>query len=417
MNVEERFFKYIGIESKSLVGVNTIPSSKGQKDLATVLADELNDIGVDSCAISKDGIVYAYCKSNVMDCIPSVGFVSHLDTYPLESTQKIEPIKIERYRCISQLNSYTKKCKTPYINELKNHIGESIIISKNENIVGVDNKAGIAEIMTAIEEIVSDKMFHHGDIYLAFVPDEEIGKGSHLLNKDVFKCQYAFVIDGNSLGDVEVASMASCVCFIKINGQNAFLGDSNNILIDAIEIAFNFIEMIPNEWKVKFSSGKEGFISIGQVSGSIQSTTLSLCIMDFYEDKINEKYEYLKKIKERLNASYGKNTVSVFKSKISYQNIEKYLQTNSCVVNIADLAFKKCHVEYRHINFRGCTDASIIFSKGIPATTLGVGGGGFHSKYEWVSIQDMERMVDVIKAICEQVTTNNFFNESNVKNL
>lgn len=397
MILSERFLKYLRFNTEAVNGVCEIPSSSGQVIFADYLVDELRQIGLDNVEYCN-GVVYAYKRSDYSEMHQAIGLVAHLDTYPLNGRGNVEPIVINNYCGEKDLEFTKKKYPTAIIDLLNNdYLHHKLVFSKRNTILGGDDKAGVAEIVTAIENII-EYQIKTMDIYIAFVCDEEIGRGASLINFDKFKADYVFVLDGEFAGEIHISNMSAFFCGIKVNGDYSFLGRAKNVMKNPIDIIAEFMGNFSNNERPQSCDGDEGFFHFSKIQGDALSAILMCTIMTFEEGEMNTKIRKIYDVCKMMNEKYGENTISIVFPKNGYNIYSK--NNNEDIVELVERAMIENNLKCRKLNFRGLTDSTIFRENGKNAITIGIGCSSFHSIYEWASITDMEKVVSTIISIC-----------------
>lgn len=399
MKLTERFIKYIEFNTESINGGKEIPSSIGQCIFAQYLVDELKCIGLERVEFSN-GVIYAYKRSDYLTQYKSIGLVAHIDTYPLNGRGDVEPFVIEDYYGAGALDQINKEYPSRIIEMLNGgFLHHKLVFSKKRTTLGGDDKAGVAEIVTAMEHIIKNKI-HTTDVYLAFVCDEEVGRGSKLIDYNKFNPDYTIVLDGEFAGEVHVSDMSVFSCGIKVKGDYSFLGRAKDIMKNAIDIINEFMSDFGSDEKPRTSEEKEGFYHFGKVQGDSNNVILMCTIMGFEESDINEKIKKIYDGCKKINKKYGERTISVVFPKGGYNKFSNNMDER--IVLLVENAMKKNDLDCNRIAFRGLTDSTVLRENGKTAITIGIGCSSFHSIYEWASINDMEKTTNTIVTLCSQ---------------
>ncbi len=312
----------------------------------------------------------------------------------------MEPFVIDDYCGEEGLSPINKTYPSDIVDLLNDNFKHhTLIFSKGKTLLGGDDKAGVAEIVTALEYIVKHDI-QTNDIYVAFVCDEEIGRGAALVNYDKFKADYIFVLDGEFAGEIHISNMSSFFCGIKVRGEHSFLGRAKNVMKNAIDIMGEFMSCFPNDERPQFCEGDDGFFHFSKIQGDLINTILMCTIMDFEEDKMNEKIQRLYDVCDMINAKYGERTISIVFPQNGFNHLSK--NKNESIVKVVERSMLVNGLQCKKINFRGITDATLFREQRKVAITIGIGCSAFHSIYEWVSINDMEKTVRTLVSISKE---------------
>ncbi len=392
MTVTERFLKYVTFGTNSDENSETCPSTRAQLVLGEYLALELKAIGLDDVCIDKDGYVYGFipaAKGRESD--PVIGFVAHMDTSPAVSGDNINA-KIVKYNGGDiALNGETS---IPAL-QLEKYVGQDIIVTDGTTLLGADDKAGIAEIFTACEYIISHPELSHGRIAVCITPDEEIGRGADRFDLARFGADWAYTVDGGEIGEIEYENFNAASAKITVNGLNIHPGSAKNVMKNASLVAAEFINMLPKAETPAHTEGYEGFYHLCGMEGDETKATLTYIIRDHDMDKFNAKKAFVINLAEYLNKVYGENTV-VAEIKDSYYNMKEKILPHFHVVENAVKAMKDNGIEPIIVPIRGGTDGARLSYEGLPCPNLSTGGVNFHSIHEFIPVPSMEKMVDVV---------------------
>ncbi len=395
-NILNRFLNYVKIETTSDPNSLKHPSTDTQFNLAKIVKQELEDFGLET-TLTDNCYLYGFLKSNSDKPIKSVGFISHFDTSSDASGLNVNPQIIKNY---DEKKVYLNKKLDVILdpNEyplLKNRVGETLITTDGTTLLGADDKAGISEIMTLIEYLTNNKDIIHGDIYVCFTPDEEIGEGTLLFNKDLFTPDYAYTVDGSVEGGIEYENFNAASCIVTINGKSIHPGSAKGHMINSIKVGYEFNSMLPEFDVPEYTENYEGFNHLCDINGSVEKTTLEYIIINHNKDLFNKQKQDFLKIQKYLNDKYGYNICNV-EIKDSYYNMYDIIKDHMDVVNIAIDAIKKSNLNPTIVPIRGGTDGAQLTYKGIPCPNLGTGGENFHGVYEYITLEGMQRSVDVL---------------------
>ncbi|MGL5633513.1 MAG: peptidase T [Sarcina sp.] len=396
--VQERFLEYVKIDTKSDDSTRVTPSTKGQLVLGEKLANELKEIGLQDVHIDEFGYVYATLPANTENNnIPTIGFVSHMDTAPDMSGKDVKPQIIENYQGQDiVLNEEFKVYLSPKSSpELKNYIGKTLITTDGTTLLGADDKAGLAEIMTAMEYLINHPEIKHGDIKIGFTPDEEIGEGADHFNVEEFAADFAYTMDGGAVGELEYENFNACTVKINITGRNVHPGYAKNKMINSIMVAHEFMTKLPLDEVPEKTSGYEGFVHVMDVKGCIESASMVAIIRDFFEDKYMARQELFRNIEKELNDKYGEGTVKVEIIE-SYKNMKEKVEPVMHIVENAKKAMEMANIIPNVRPIRGGTDGARLSFMGLPTPNIFAGGENFHGRHEFVAIESMEKAVETI---------------------
>ena len=400
MDIVERFLKYVSFDTQSSEDSNSVPSTSKQLLFAQYLKDELKAEEFDDVEIDDMGYVYATLKSNIKKKVPTIGFISHYDTSPDCSGANVKPRIIKNYDGSDILLSEGIIMTTSKFPELLSHKGEDIIVTDGHTLLGADDKAGIAEIVQAMCWLRDHKEIPHGDIRIAFNPDEEIGMGAHHFNVEKFGCDWAYTIDGGDLGDLEFENFNAASAKISIKGVSVHPGYAKGKMVNANRLAVEFASMLPSDETPETTEGYEGFYHLLGVESNTESAKLSYIVRDHDRDIFEDRKDFIRKCVEKMNDKYGKDTVTAIIND-QYYNMKEKIDPNMHVIDIVLKAMQSCGVPPKVEPIRGGTDGAQLSFKGLPCPNIFAGGVNFHGPYEFVSIQVMEKAMQVIIKICE----------------
>lgn len=400
MDIVERFLKYVSFDTQSSEDSNSVPSTSKQLLFAQYLKDELKAEEFDDVEIDDMGYVYATLKSNIKKKVPTIGFISHYDTSPDCSGANVKPRIIKNYDGSDVLLSEGIIMTTSKFPELLSHKGEDVIVTDGHTLLGADDKAGIAEIVQAMCWLRDHKEIPHGDIRIAFNPDEEIGMGAHHFNVEKFGCDWAYTIDGGDLGDLEFENFNAASAKISIKGVSVHPGYAKGKMVNANRLAVEFASMLPSNETPETTEGYEGFYHLLGVESNTESAKLSYIVRDHDRDIFKDRKDFIRKCVEKMNDKYGKDTVTAIIND-QYYNMKEKIDPNMHVIDIVLKAMQSCGVPPKVEPIRGGTDGAQLSFKGLPCPNIFAGGVNFHGPYEFVSIQVMEKAMQVIIKICE----------------
>lgn len=400
MDIVERFLNYVSFDTQSAEDSQTVPSTLKQLDFAKYLKEELKDEGFDDVEMDENGYVYATLKSNVKKDVPTIGFISHYDTSPDCSGKDVKPRIVKNYdgkdiELSPGIVSSTKKFP-----ELLQHVGEDLIVTDGHTLLGADDKAGIAEIVQAMCWLRDHKEIPHGDIRMGFNPDEEIGMGAHHFDVEKFGCEWAYTIDGGDLGDLEFENFNAASAKVNIKGVSVHPGYAKGKMINANRLAAEFAAMLPADETPETTEGYEGFYHLLGIESNIENAKLSYIIRDHDREKFEERKAFIEKCVAEMNQKYGEGTVTA-DVKDQYYNMKEKIDPKMHVIDIVLKAMQDSGVPPKVEPIRGGTDGAQLSFKGLPCPNIFAGGVNFHGPYEFVSIQVMEKAMQVIVKICE----------------
>ena len=398
-NVVERFLKYVQIDTQSNEGSPTTPSTEKQLNLAQLLEQELKELGLTEVRI-KEGYVYGTLPANTDKKVPAIGLIAHLDTSPDFSGAEVKPRIIKNYDGKDiLLNAGENLVLSPEdFPELSAYIGKDLITTDGTTLLGADDKAGIAEIMTALEYLVNHPEIEHGKICVAFTPDEEIGRGADLFDVEGFGADFAYTVDGGAIGELEYENFNAAKAIVKVKGRNVHPGTAKNKMINSILLAQEYIAKLPATETPAHTEGYEGFYHINDIRGDVEETTLYYIIRDFEQDSFAKRKETMLGIADELNKKYGQNLFAV-EITDQYQNMKEKILPVMHIVETAQKAMEAVGVKPLVKPIRGGTDGARLSFMGLPTPNLFTGGHNYHGRFEFIPIFAMEKAVEVILKI------------------
>ena len=400
MEITERFLNYTQFDTQSSEESDTVPSTSKQLIFAKYLKEELEREGLSDVEMDEQGYIYATLKANTKKNIPTIGFISHYDTSPDCSGANIRPRIVKNYDggdIVLSEGIVSSPAKFP---ELKAHVGEDIIVTDGTTLLGADDKAGIAEIVQAMCWLRDHDEIEHGDIRVAFNPDEEIGMGAHHFDVAKFGCQWAYTIDGGDLGELEYENFNAAGAKVHIKGVSVHTGYAKGKMVNASRLAIEFAEMIPAAETPEQTEGYQGFYHLLGINSCCEKTTLSYIIRDHDRDRFEDRKDFIEDCVKKMNEKWGEGTVSV-ELKDQYYNMKEKIDPNMHVIDIVLKAMQESGVAPKVQPIRGGTDGAQLSFKGLPCPNIFAGGCNFHGPHEFVSIQVMEKAMHVIIKICE----------------
>ncbi len=399
MRVEERLLKYVSYWTTSDEECRQIPSSKRQFELGKVLEQELRDLGLEKVTLTDHCYVYGLLPATKGYADkPAVGFISHMDTAPDFSGKDVKPQIIPDYDgndvLLKGSGAYLKVSDFPTLKTLK---GRTLITTDGTTLLGADDKAGVSEIMTAVEQIITEKI-PHGDIWIGFTPDEEVGSGADLFDLDYFKARFAYTVDGDYEGEVAYENFNAASASFEINGVNVHPGEAKDIMINAALVGCEIASLLPENETPAHTEGREGFYHLTDFSGDIAHAKVNYIVRDHDKATFEKRLDTLRGIEQKMNEKYHTDTVKL-NIQHSYSNMLEVIEKNEYVVAIAKKAIKNVGLEPVSRPVRGGTDGARLSFMGLPCPNLGTGGYGFHGPFEHISVEGMDTAVSVIKEI------------------
>ncbi|MBD1259203.1 peptidase T [Maribacter polysiphoniae] len=397
----DRFLGYVKIDTQSNPNSKTTPSTEKQWNLATELAYELERIGLKEVTIDDNAYIMATLPSNIDKEVPTIGFISHFDTSPDFNGTDVNPQIIENYDGKDIILNKEKNIvlSPDYFDDLLQYKGQTLITTDGTTLLGADDKAGIAEIVTAMEYLVRHPEIKHGTIRVGFTPDEEIGRGAHKFDVEKFGADWAYTMDGSQIGELEYENFNAAGAKVVVTGKSVHPGYAKGKMINAISIANEFIGILPPEETPQNTTDREGFFHIHHLKGEIEHAEFELIIRDHDKDKFEERKELLQKITDKLNAIHGPCVQLEIKDQ--YFNMREKVEPVFHIVEIAKEAMEEIGITPIIKPIRGGTDGSQLSFMGLPCPNIFAGGHNFHGKYEYVPVESMLKAVAVIIKICE----------------
>lgn len=400
MDITERFLNYTKFDTQSAEDTGTVPSTAKQMVFAEYLKKELEHEGFSDVELDDKGYIYATLKSNIREKVPTIGFISHYDTSPDCSGANIKAHIVSHYDGSDILLSEGVISSPKKFPELLSHIGEDLIVTDGHTLLGADDKAGIAEIVQAMCYLRDHNEIKHGDIRMGFNPDEEIGMGAHHFDVEKFGCQWAYTMDGGDLGELEFENFNAASAKISITGVSVHPGYAKGKMINAARLATEFAAMLPAGETPETTEGYQGFYHLIGISGGCESAQLSYIIRDHDRAKFEERKQFVAECASRMNSIYGEGVVKV-EVKDQYYNMKEKIDPNMHVIDLVLKAMMDCGVPSKVQPIRGGTDGAQLSFRGLPCPNIFAGGVNFHGPYEFVSIQSMQKAMEVIIRICQ----------------
>ena len=400
-----RFLKYVSFDTQSSEeNEGQCPSSEKQFQLAEYLRDELKALGLEDVEMDEHAYVYATLPANTKKDVPTIGFIAHMDTSPDMSGKDVHPHIIRNYDGTDILLNEKEGIVTrvSLFPELKQHIGEDLIVTDGTTLLGADDKAGIAEIVTAMTYLMAHPEIEHGRIRVAFNPDEEIGMGAHLFDVEKFGCQWAYTMDGSEVGELEYENFNAASAKITIKGRNVHPGYAKGKMVNASYLAHRFIGLLHPTQRPEETEGYEGFFHLTNMSGTVEEATLNYIIRDHDRKKFEARKHDVQAVTDFLNQEFGEGTATAV-IRDQYYNMLSQLQDKPHITDIAKQAIEEACGHCTVIPIRGGTDGAQLSFKGLPCPNIFAGGLNFHGRHEFVPIQSMEKATETIVNIIRRV--------------
>lgn len=400
-NVVQRFLKYVTFDTTANPNNSNCPSSEGQRVFANYLVEELKSLGLEDAHVDENSYVMATLKGNT-EGVETIGFISHLDTAPDITGKNVKPKIIKNYDgkdivLNEELNIITSPKDYP---DLKKFIGEDLIVTDGTTLLGADDKAGISEIVTAIEYLVNNPEIKHGDIKIGFTPDEEIGRGADLFNVEKFGAKYAYTIDGGIMGELQYENFNAAAAKITIQGRNVHPGAAKNKMINALHIAAEISQMFTQSERPETTEGYEGFYHLNDINGNVENATMVYIIRDHSKEKFEYRKQYMKDAISKVSEKYnGRVTLEL---NDQYYNMKEKVEPVKFIVDIAEEAMKECDITPIIVPIRGGTDGARLSFMGLPCPNIFTGGLNFHSKNECIPVIALEKCSNLIVKIAQK---------------
>jgi tripeptide aminopeptidase len=400
--VVERFLRYVSFDTTSNEDSNSVPSTPGQLVLARELKRELEELGLKDVNLDENGYLMATLPSNTDKSIPTIGFLAHMDTSDGASGANIKHSIVKNYDGGDiLLNEQHKLVLSPEeFPEMSKYIGQDLITTDGTTLLGADDKAGIAEIVTAVEHLLKHPEVPHGTIRIAFTPDEEIARGTDYFNVEKFNADFAYTIDGGELGELEYENFNAAKADIVINGRSVHPGSAKDKMINSMLLAMEFNSMLPQFETPGHTEGYEGFFHLEKIAGRVETTSMKYIIRDFDKSKLEARKDRVRKITEYLNDKYGKDTV-LLELEDQYFNMREKIEPVIHVIDNAKKAMRSVGVTPLVTPIRGGTDGARLCFMGLPTPNIFTGGINFHGRYEYIPINSMNKAVEVILKLVE----------------
>ena len=404
MTLVERFLKYVSFDTQSNEETNVTPSTEGQMVFARYLKEELEELGLEEISLDENGYLFATLPANTDKEVPVVGFIAHMDTSPDMSGKNVSPRIVANYDGGDILLNSAENIvlSTERFPELLDHKGEDLIVTDGTTLLGADDKAGIAEIVSAIVYLKEHPEIKHGKIRIGFNPDEEIGLGAHKFDVEKFGCDWAYTMDGGEVGELEFENFNAASAKVVFKGRNVHPGYAKNKMIQSFRVANQFMSMLPAEETPEHTEGYAGFYHLVGISGEVEQTTVSYIIRDHDRARFEERKKNMEALVGKINAEYGEGT-ALLELHDQYYNMREKIEPVMHVIDIAFKAMQEAGVKPAVKAIRGGTDGAQLSFKGLPCPNIFAGGLNFHGRFEFVPIQSMEKAMKVVVKIAQLV--------------
>ncbi len=404
MALVERFLKYVSFDTQSSEETEVTPSTPGQMVFAKYLKEELESLGLEDITLDEHGYLFATLPANIDKPVPTIGFIAHMDTSPDMSGKDVSPRIVQNYDgsdivLCAEENVVLSPSQFP---ELLDHKGEDLIVTNGKTLLGADDKAGIAEIVSAIVYLKEHPEIKHGKIRIGFNPDEEIGLGAHKFDVEKFGCDWAYTMDGGEIGELEFENFNAASAKITFKGRNVHPGYAKNKMINSIRVANRFCAMLPAHETPEHTEGYEGFYHLISFNGDVEQTTVAYIIRDHDRARFESRKKKIERFVSEINAEYGEGTATLELSD-QYYNMREKIEPVMHIIDTAFAAMEAVGVKPNVKPIRGGTDGAQLSFKGLPCPNIFAGGLNFHGRYEFAPIQNMEKAMKVIVKIAELV--------------
>ena len=402
MNVVDRFLRYVKFDTQSDELTNLTPSTPGQMVFAKYLKEELEELGLTEITLDDNGYLMATLPANTDEAVPTIGFIAHLDTSPDMSGRNVCPRMVDYNGGDIVLNEEKNIVMSPaQFPELNDYVGQSLIVTDGNTLLGADDKAGIAEIVTAIKYLKNNPSIKHGKIRIAFNPDEEIGQGAHKFDVDLFGADWAYTMDGGAIGELEFENFNAAVARITFTGRNVHPGYAKGKMINSIRVANQFAIMLPRWETPEHTQDYEGFYHLVGIEGSVEQTVMTYIIRDHDRDRFERRKKELEHLTRKINNEFP--GVAAIEIKDQYYNMREKIEPLMHIIDLAKQAMENMGVTPSVQPIRGGTDGAQLSFKGLPCPNIFAGGLNFHGRFEFVPVPSMEKATEVIVEICRLV--------------
>ncbi|MBP3354520.1 MAG: peptidase T [Bacteroidales bacterium] len=399
MNVIDRFLGYVKIDTQSDELTNLTPSTPGQMAFAKELVVELKGIGLVDVELDENGYVMATLPANTDKEVPTLGFIAHMDTSPDMSGHNVQPRIVEKYDGEDIVLNAEENIilKTEDFPEIKGYVGDDIIVTNGKTLLGADDKAGVAEIITAMEYLIANPNIKHGKIRIAFTPDEEIGQGADHFDVEKFGADFAYTMDGSDQGIIEFENFNAAMAKVTFKGRNVHPGYAKHKMVNSLRVANQYAIMLPRWETPEHTEGYEGFYHLVGCEGSVESTTLTYIIRDHDRDRFERRKKEFAHLVNKINKEFP--NCATLEIKDQYYNMREMIEPVMHIIDLAKEAISNCGMEPKVEPIRGGTDGARLSFMGLPCPNLSAGGMNFHGRFEYVSVQAMQKAVKVIVEI------------------
>lgn len=400
MNITDRFLKYVSFLTTSDENTGMNPSTPGQMIFAQYLAKELKSIGLTEIELDKNGYLMATLPANTKEDIPVIGFIAHMDTSPDASGKHVAPHIVENYQGNDILLNEEDAIvlETEKYPEILQYVGQDIIVTNGKTLLGADDKAGIAEIVSAMEYLISHPEIKHGKIRVGFTPDEEIGQGADHFDVQKFGAAWAYTMDGGEIGELEFENFNAASAKITFKGLNVHPGYAKHKMRNSMRIAYQFANMLPRHETPEHTEGYEGFYHMTSMQGSVEETVLTYIIRDHDHARFESRKKEMQHLANKINAEFGTGT-AILELKDQYYNMREKIEPVMYVVELAKMGMEQIGVSPKVKPIRGGTDGARLSFEGLPCPNIFAGGHNFHGRFEYLPIQSMQKAMEVIVAM------------------
>lgn len=406
MNITDRFLKYVSFTTTSDENTNMTPSTPGQMVFANYLVEELKAIGLKEIDLDRNGYIMATLPANTDKIVPTIGFVAHMDTSPDMTARHVKARIVKNYDGENIVLNEEKNIvlSTQKYPEILQYKGQDIIVTDGTTLLGADDKAGVAEIVSAMEYLISHPEIKHGKIRIGFTPDEEIGQGADHFDVPKFAADWAYTMDGGEIGELEYENFNAAGAKITFNGINVHPGYAYHKMVNSMRIAQQFISMIPRHETPEHTQDYEGFYHLTNMEGTVEKSTLSYIIRDHDSDRFERRKKEITHLVNKINAEFGENTASI-EIKDQYFNMREKVEPVMHIVDLAFEAMKAVGVKPNVKPIRGGTDGSRLSYMGLPCPNIFAGGHNFHGRFEYLPVQSMEKAMMIVVKIAETLAS------------
>ncbi|AHG22258.1 peptidase T [Chania multitudinisentens RB-25] len=395
----DRFFNYVSFDTQAKANVKHVPSTDGQLKLARMLRQEMLELGFEQVSLSEHGCVMGTLPSNVAWSVPAIGFISHLDTSPDFPGKNVTPQVVENYRggdiALGIGDEVLSPVMFPILHQM---LGQTLITTDGKTLLGADDKAGIAEILTAMVRLKQQKI-PHGDIRVAFTPDEEVGKGAHFFDVESFNAEWAYTVDGGGVGELECENFNAASVAVKIVGNNVHTSSAKGVMVNALSLAARFHQALPADETPENTEGYEGFYHLRNIKGHVERAEMNYILRDFEREGFEARKRKMIEVAQKVGRGLPRDCYIEVAIEDNYYNMRDQVAEHPHVITLAQEAMRDCDIEPVMKPIRGGTDGAQLSFKGLPCPNLFTGGYNFHSKHEFITLEGMEQAVGVIMRI------------------